>query len=335
MQDTNSYMLTLEQLVRLRDAGSLSEAEFTQERANLLNMHNAGSSKEPTSVRIRRMSQGGGATFFLTYVLFMIPTYVLPYFGSNSVLANGLWSALGQGLLPQFWLHALALYVLIVICWVRGTRIETPWLAVFPVIATLFDLVPTLNWIPLVPTACHIAALVIGVSRPAVTGRPMTKIVVGTLGFLAIAAFGLIAPSLGSITDDSETNLADLSVKTDSSELAASETLVSDSSYVPEEDFEGDDTSRDSNVTVPIAVAPAKTSVMPTGDSLDVATLKALNSSQAVPWSEGDRYGIVTPGSLAEITGGVCRTVLVADQSRNRSEEATWCRNNRGVWAER
>ena len=297
-------------------------------------MHRASSRGEPASVRMRRLTQGGGATFFLAYVLFMIPTYVLPYFGSNSILANGLSSTLGLGLLPQFWLHALALYSLIVICWIRGTRIETPWLAVFPALAALFDLVPTLNWIPLIPTACHVAALVIGVSRPAVTGRPMAKIVVGSLGFLAITAYGLIAPSPQGAAE--EASSTELSSETESLDLTSEGALESDSADASKEATQDDVTLFGADASESLVGAPIGTpSPTPAEDSLEVATLKALNSSQAASWGERGRYGTVTPGSLAEITGGICRTVLVADETQNRSEESTWCRDNQGIWAKR
>lgn len=102
-------------------------------------------------------------TFFFAYALLMVPTYVLPYFGSNSALLNSVGVAAGVGALPQFWLHLICLYLLIAISWVRGGAIGKNWLPVLPGIAAMFDLMPGLNWIPLVPTALHVATLILGV----------------------------------------------------------------------------------------------------------------------------------------------------------------------------
>lgn len=40
--------------------------------------------------------------FVLVYLVFVTPTYILPYFGSNSALANVTGAAMGLGVLPQF-----------------------------------------------------------------------------------------------------------------------------------------------------------------------------------------------------------------------------------------
>jgi hypothetical protein len=100
--------------------------------------------------------------FVLAYILLMLPTYYLPYVGSNSAVLAGLGAVTGMGLSPQFWMHLTCLYLLVVITWLRGGQIEKQWITVFPVIASVFDMVPGVNLVPLVPTAMHMCALIFG-----------------------------------------------------------------------------------------------------------------------------------------------------------------------------
>lgn len=53
-----------------------------------------------------------GPTFVIVYVIAMIPTYLLPYVGSNSFAMNSAGSALGVGISPQFFMHLIALLIL-------------------------------------------------------------------------------------------------------------------------------------------------------------------------------------------------------------------------------
>lgn len=114
--------------------------------------------------------------FAVVYILFMLLTYILPYFGSNSAAA-GVFGQLGAaaggqdasaGISPQFWLHLFSLMILIAVTWVRGSFIKKNWLVIFPAIATIFDLMPALNIIPLVPTVMHLFAIILGVKGSAV-----------------------------------------------------------------------------------------------------------------------------------------------------------------------
>ena len=115
------------------------------------------------------------AVFIAAYLVCMVPTYILPYFGSNSAMLAASAAASGQGLLPQFWLHLLALAALVVIAWFRGAIIGKPWLAAFPAIAAAFDMLPGLSVVPMVPTLLHILALVKGTSAEAANTAVTTK----------------------------------------------------------------------------------------------------------------------------------------------------------------
>ena len=109
----------------------------------------------------------GAAVYVIAYVILMIPTYILPYLGSNSYALNLSGVGLGQGLSPQFWLHLCFLLALVVITWFRGSSIGKKWLVVFPFLALVFDLAPALNLVPFVPTVMHLLAIVLGVTGAA------------------------------------------------------------------------------------------------------------------------------------------------------------------------
>ena len=103
------------------------------------------------------------ALFVVGYILLMIPTYILPYLGSNSYAVHIAAGAAGMFMHPGFWLHFAALSGLIAIAWFRGARVEKQWLVVFPVLALVFDLAPGLNMVPMVPTVLHLLAIILGV----------------------------------------------------------------------------------------------------------------------------------------------------------------------------
>lgn len=114
---------------------------------------------------------GNPVVFVVLYILFMLPTYYLPYVGSNSA-AVGTLGQLGAaagdldasaGVLPQFWLHLGSLFILIAVTWFRGTVIDKKWLVTFPIVAAIFDLAPALNLIPLIPTVMHLLAIILAV----------------------------------------------------------------------------------------------------------------------------------------------------------------------------
>lgn len=110
-----------------------------------------------------------GPTFVIVYVIAMIPTYLLPYAGSNSFAMNSAGSALGVGISPQFFMHLIALLILCAIGWIRGGYVGKQWLVTFPILALCFDLLPGLNYVPMIPTVMHIVTIGLGVASPPVT----------------------------------------------------------------------------------------------------------------------------------------------------------------------
>lgn len=102
------------------------------------------------------------AIFVVVYIIGMLPTYILPYFGSNSLIISAVAAAVGFGLSPQTWAHLWSLAFLIAITWARGPFAGRGYLVVFPVLAAAFDMVPFLSMIPFVPTILHIIAIVLG-----------------------------------------------------------------------------------------------------------------------------------------------------------------------------
>lgn len=100
--------------------------------------------------------------FVVVYLFFMLLTYYLPYVGSNSGVA-ALAHAAAETVNKPFWAHLSSLAMLVAATWYRGSVIGKSWIMIFPIIAAVFDMAPLLNWIPLVPTAMHLAALIMGV----------------------------------------------------------------------------------------------------------------------------------------------------------------------------
>jgi hypothetical protein len=107
---------------------------------------------------------GNTIVFVILYILCMLPTYYLPYLGSNSAVVAGAAAATNSGVNPAFWAHLGFLFLLCVITWVRGSLIDKKWLIIFPILALSFDLIPGLSMIPLVPTVMHLLAIILGVA---------------------------------------------------------------------------------------------------------------------------------------------------------------------------
>lgn len=104
------------------------------------------------------------AAYVVLYILLMVPTYILPYFGSNSLLLNTVGMVFGFGPSPQWWAHVWFIVALVVMSWCRSEYCTHRWLPIFPVLAGVFDMTPVLNQIPLIPTIMNLFGIIFGVT---------------------------------------------------------------------------------------------------------------------------------------------------------------------------
>lgn len=107
-----------------------------------------------------------GALFAGLYLVGMLPTYLLPYMGSNASLTKAVGRAVGSpNMAPgwPFWVHLGLLVGLVLLTRARTAPVGKGWIAVFPFLALVFDLTPGLTLIPLFPTVFHVCAIVLGV----------------------------------------------------------------------------------------------------------------------------------------------------------------------------
>lgn len=100
--------------------------------------------------------------FVLLYLLCLIPTYILPYFGSNSIVAAT--GTLGLTFFGTVF-HVIFLGVMILLAHKREKATTINYLILFPILAGVFDMTPVLSIIPLIPTIFHLLAIVIGVVK--------------------------------------------------------------------------------------------------------------------------------------------------------------------------
>lgn len=104
--------------------------------------------------------------FILFYLVLMIPTYLLPYGGSNSFLGQSAAAtqntAAAADVQQLFLFHVGALLVLCLLAAIRGRATHTQWIVILPMLAGIFDMVPGLSLIPLVPTFFHVLTLIFG-----------------------------------------------------------------------------------------------------------------------------------------------------------------------------
>ena len=107
---------------------------------------------------------GNAPVFVIAYIIFMLPTYYLPYVGSNSSVLHALDAATESHALNfAFWLHMGSMLILCFLCWIRGAYVDKKWLVLFPILAIVFDFVPGLSLIPMIPTVMHLLAIILGV----------------------------------------------------------------------------------------------------------------------------------------------------------------------------
>ena len=103
--------------------------------------------------------------FILLYLLFIIPTYILPYMGSNSTVMNSIARAGGyEDPNYGFWFHLFCLICLVFLAWVRTSRLTKNYLYIFPMLALAFDMIPVLSFIPFVPTIMHLLTMILGIA---------------------------------------------------------------------------------------------------------------------------------------------------------------------------
>jgi len=115
-----------------------------------------------------------GMVFAVVYIVFMLPTYLLPWMGSNSTAINAV-AVAGETWNPLFLMHLFCLALLVGITWLRGVHVNKAWLVIIPIVAAAFDLIPGFNWVPFVPTVMHIFALVKGVASSPESAAPPTE----------------------------------------------------------------------------------------------------------------------------------------------------------------
>ncbi len=96
--------------------------------------------------------------FFYVYSILVIPSYLLPWIGSNSMMANIFSNQARWG----FGVHVLSLTLAVGVSFLRGWQIRKPALGTLALTAMGCDLIPVLNLIPLVPSLFHGLTLLLG-----------------------------------------------------------------------------------------------------------------------------------------------------------------------------
>ena len=140
--------------------------------------------------------------FLLFYLLGMLPTYILPYFGSNSTVLQGVSALATHSNFGLTWtvLHLGALASLVYVAYARSVTTGKMMVVALPVVAAVFDMTPILSAIPLVPTILHVVALVLGFGGDDVesSDKPVPFLVrqplfglLGIYGISAVLAAGL------------------------------------------------------------------------------------------------------------------------------------------------
>ena len=107
--------------------------------------------------------------FVGAYLVVMGLTYLLSSLGSADLVVQSLDGVTSPdtavSLLPLF-LHICAIIALLWISLVRGMAIGKEWIVLLPMVAFAFNFIPKLSTIPIVPSAYHLLAIVIGAACP-------------------------------------------------------------------------------------------------------------------------------------------------------------------------
>jgi len=102
------------------------------------------------------------AVFVTTYIIFMLPTYFLPYLRTSSSALYGLEEAGANVFNFAFFIHLASMIVLCWICLVRGAIVGKNWLFILPMVAFAFEFISKLSVIPYIPSMYHVLAIVVG-----------------------------------------------------------------------------------------------------------------------------------------------------------------------------
>ena len=167
-------MALIERLAKLRDDGHLTIEEFETEKVKLLREQPASAEEHQFASHWRDTERGlGPVAFALIYITLMAPTYMLPWITFGTAFAGRF-----DVTLVFLLIHMSLLLALVVLTFLRGRNIGKEWIAIMPTLALAFDLVPFLNFVPLVPTALHCATIIIGfrgADRDSIVAQPMDR----------------------------------------------------------------------------------------------------------------------------------------------------------------
>lgn len=96
--------------------------------------------------------------FFYAYAALIVPSYVLPWIGSNSMMA----AIFSESARSGFGFHALTLLGAVGLSFFRGWQIKKPHLGLIALTALACDFLPLINLIPFLPSLFHGITLLLG-----------------------------------------------------------------------------------------------------------------------------------------------------------------------------
>lgn len=101
--------------------------------------------------------------FVLSYLFFMIPTYVWRGVFIAENLQNTAPASSAFSLGTMYIVFIINYLILILIAYRRSKKVQKPVVAVLPVIAAVFDIF--LGFIPLIPTVLNLMTLIMGAQK--------------------------------------------------------------------------------------------------------------------------------------------------------------------------